>query len=646
MTRRMACALTLAALLAPLLGAGHARAAEYSMATVARYVVDPAAREIAVSVEVVFTNTKPNPPGQVSGFDRVDLAIHDGASDVEAADANGALTVDVEPGEGSEVASVRQRSRVGYNASVTFTLSYVLLDGAANGVHARQQVVELAAWGFGTSSQVTVELPTGYSVEVTGDPLEESTEGDLTRLTSGPITDASRWLAQVTATQPATYTTFSRSVALASGTVDLQVRAWDDDQAWGRRARDLLAEALPRLEEGIGLPYTRLGPLVVIEVVSGEGEPAEPASPSAEILVAFDEPTFTLLHQAAHIWIGEQLAADRWIREGLASHFAARAAVDMGVALPYAPAQRAAELAADARPLATWGAVSTTPVEDAYAYAASWAFVDRLAAAAGEAHLVEAIGRVAAGLPAYDPRAPDPTIPIDPAATPVDTRRLLDQLAAVSGVDLADAFRDVALGPEAALELVERAIARAAYGELIDAAGDWGPPDPIRSKMSDWRFEEARTEIEAARAWLADRDRLVDRIAAAGLTTPDRLRERFMVNGGGPAATSELDAERAVVELFETVAAQANAGRGPFEVIGLVAADDPRGLVSNAALRFSAGDLRAAAEALEAAALQLNRATADGLVRAAILVVLLTATALLAGRSVRRRRGSHYTAAP
>jgi len=646
MTRRLAGALTLAVLLAPLLGTGQARAAEYSMATVARYVVDPAAGEVAVSVEVAFTNTTPNPPGQVSGFDRIDLAVHDGATDVQAEDATGALTVEIEAGEGSLVASVKPRSRVGYNASVSFTLSYLLLDGAAAGVHARQQVVELPAWGFGTSSEVTVELPTGYAVEMTGDQLEASTDGDRMQWTSGPIADPSRWLAQITATRPATYTTLSRSVALASGTVDLQVRAWVDDVAWGRRALDLLAQALPILEEGIGLPYTRLGPLVVIEVVSGEGEPAQPASPSAEILVAFDEPEFTLLHQAAHIWIGEQLAADRWIREGLASHFAAQAAADLGVALPYAPAQRAGELEADARPLATWEAEAATAAEDAYAYAASWAFVDRVATSVGEAHLVEAIRRVVAGLSAYDPRAPDPTVPTGLRATPVDTRRLLDQLAAVSDVDLADAFRDVVLGPEAARELAKRAIARAAYDELIDAAGDWGGPDPIRAAMTEWRFDDTSTGIEAARAWLRERDRLVERIAAAGLTTPDRLRERFMANGGGPDAITELDAERAVVELFEAVQAQVIAGHGPLEVIGLLGADDPRGLLGEAALRFSAGDLRTAAETLEAAALQLNRATADGLLRIAISVALLTVAALLAGRSIRRRRGSHYTAAP
>jgi len=642
--RRLAAALTLAILLAPLLGHRPARAAEYSMATVARYVVDPADREIAVSVEVVFTNTTPNPAGQVSGFDRIDLALHDGASQVEAEDATGALTVELEPGNGFLVASVKPRSRVGYNASVSFSLSYLLPDGSAGDVHVRQQVVELPAWGFGTSSEVIVELPAGYSLDISGEQLQTSTTGDQVRLTSGPIDDPAQWLAQITASRPATYTTLSRSVALASGTVDLQVRAWDDDTAWGRRALDLLSRALPILEEAIGLPYTRVGPLVVVEAASGED--AETALPAAEILVAFDEPEFTLLHQAAHIWIGDQLASDRWIREGLASHFAARAADGLGVPLPYAPAERAAELEEDARPLVNWSAEGATAAQDAFAHAASWAFVDRVTAAVGEAHLAEAIGRVVAGRSAYDPRAPDPTVPTGIGVTPVDTRRLLDQLAAASGVDLADAFGEVALGPEAGLELAKRAIARAAYEELIDAAGDWGAPDPIRLEMTEWRFDDAREGIEGASAWLLERDRLIERIAAAGLTAPDRLRERYMADGGGPAALAELDAERAVVDLFESVQARVTASRGPLEAIGLLGADDPRALLSEAALSYSAGDLRGAAETLEAAALLEGRATADGLARVSIALALVAAGSLLAMRSIRRRRGSHYTAAP
>jgi hypothetical protein len=215
----------------------------------------------------------------------------------------------------------------------------------------------------------------------------------------------------------------------------------------------------------------------------------------------------------------------------------------------------------------------------------------------------------------------------------------------VSGVDLASAFRDVALEPAAGIELVHRAEARAAYASLLAAAGDWGAPDTIRLEMAEWRFEDAGAGIDAALAWFVERDRLVEQITAAGLTTPDRLRERYMAAGGGPAAADELAAERVVVEAYDDVRAQVAAPRGWLDLIGLIGSDDPEAALRAAALSFADGDLGTAAGTLEALAVQLGRATADGLMRAAILVVLVAMLGTLALLLIRRRRGSHYTAA-
>lgn len=648
MKRRLvgAGSLALLLLLLPVLSPGVVRAAEYDMSTSARYVVDPSAGEIAVTVEVTFTNTTPNPSGQVSGFDRIDLAIHNGASQVAAEDAKGSLTVDLEIRDGVQVASVKARSRVRYNRSASFTLSYLLADGSAPDVHVRSQVVRFAAWGFGTSSQVTVELPGSYQVRADGDPMVIDSDGGVQRLTSGPIPDPAIWLALLTASRPSAYAMQAATVALASGTVDLQVRAWSDDTAWGERTLAILTAGLPLLEQAIGLPYPRIGPLVVTEVVGGEGSGGDLVSPGAEIQVAFDGPAFTLLHQAAHIWISEQLAAERWIREGLASHYAARVGADLGVPPPHDPSARADELAAAARPLTAWGLEAAGAAGDAYAFAASWAFIDRIATASGEAHLAEALGRIVAGVSAYDPIDPDPGASSGLRFAPVDTRRLLDQLAAASGADLADLFGKVALGPAADLELAQRAAARVAYDRLIASAGNWGAPDPIRAAMSGWRFDEARAGMVAAAAWLAERDALLSTIAQGGLTTPDRLRDQFTAGGGGPEAQAELQAERTVADAFLELQGRATAPRGPIETIGLFAADDPGQLIAEAAASFAQGDLGAAANALDRAEVQLNRALANGVVRAASAAVLLAVMALFVSRAARRSPGTHYTAAP
>lgn len=644
MIRRLAVALAVALQMVPLLVPSGAAAAEYSMSTVARYVVDPAASEIAVSVEVTFTNTTPNPPGQLSGFDRIDLAVQSGASQVSAKDGKGALTVDLVARDGVQVASVRPRARVRYNHSVSFTLGYRLHDGSAADVHVRSEVIRFAAWAFGTSSDVTVELPGSYEARADGDPMLIATGGEVQRLTSGPIAEPGAWLALITATQPTTYATRSASIALTSGTVDLQVRAWAGDPAWGERTLATLAAALPKLETAIGLPYPRVGPLVVSETVGGEGSADQPLSPTAEMQVAFDADTFTLLHQAAHIWISDQLAADRWIREGLASHEAARVAIDLGAALPYDPAVRAADLAADGFPLVEWDAAQPGAAGDAYAYAASWALVDRLAGLAGEPQLARTLRRVVAGLSAYDPTDPD-QLPLGGLrSAPVDTRRLLDQLAMASGVDLPDLFGQIALGPAADAELAERQSARDAYQRLLRSAGDWGAPDPIRNEMAGWRFDAARGAMEVASAWLIDRDAMVARVAKAGLTPPDLLRQRFAAGGGGPDARAELAAEAAVVDAYLDVQTREAASGGLLDSIGLFGADDPRQLLAQAATQFGLGDLQAAAGTLDAAALALSRAPTNGVVRIASAVVLLTVIVLLAGLTARRRGGSHYTA--
>jgi hypothetical protein len=644
--RRLAEAALAALILIPLLPAGAARAAEYEMPTDALYVVDPSAGHVVVRVAVTFTNTLPDPPGQISAFTHIDLALQAGASAVVAADASGALRVDLARSDRSVVASVRTRSRVRYQQSVAFTLSYELADAAAADLHVRPEIVRFPAWSFGTKSQVTVKLPAGYEARADGDPMLTHLAGANLELTSGPIADPARWLALVTAVHPGDLVTQSASVALASGTVDLQVRAWSEDRAWGERTLGLLVKALPLLEEAIGLPYPRVGALVITEAAGGETSTGLLPSANAEIRVAFDAPDFIVLHQVAHIWINEQLAADRWIREGLASHYAARVAVMLQLAPPpYDPSAQTSELAADAVPLVDWRPGPTSGAADAYGYAASWALVDRIAKAVGEAPMAQALQRVAAGVSAYDPLEPVAAADGRPFA-PVTTGQFLDQLGAVSDVDVAAPFRALAFGADHANELEARAAARESYARLLRAAGDWGAPDPVRAAMADWRFDEAKALMSQASAWLEKRDALVAAVAAAHLAVPDRLRARYSLGGGGPEASAELNAERAAVAAYAALRDRVAAPRGPLDAIGLWFAEDPDRVLMTAAEGYRLGDLRASGDALDRLELELNQAPSDGAVRLAAAIVLLALVCLAMGVALRRRSGSHYTAAP
>ena len=239
------------------------------------------------------------------------------------------------------VASVQPRPPVRYRNVRRFTLSYTLPDGASSDIRIRPSVVIVPIWSFGTQGSVRVRLPSDYEVLVDGDPLRAEQDGSAWQLESGPVPDPSRWLARITATLPSSYVTAERQVALSQGSVDLQVRSWSDDPAWGRRTLRLLTDALPRLDEAIGLPYRPTGPLVIVESLPESGTVLrEPAASDADIAIGYTEPAFTVLHQVAHLWLPATLVGDRWIREGFASHAAAQVARTLDVDLPIDPAAR------------------------------------------------------------------------------------------------------------------------------------------------------------------------------------------------------------------------------------------------------------------------------------------------------------------
>lgn len=653
--RRPASALLSAALLLALAPAGVgppgggrlARAAEYTLATVARYDVQPDDRRIAVAVDVTFKNTTPDPAGQFSVFNVIDLAIHTGASSVAASDSRGALRISVATRNGVNVASVSPRTPVRYNQTMTFTLTYLLPDAASPDVRVRPSAVVFPAWSFGTRGEVSITLPSEYEVRVDGDDLTATQVATSLRLASGAVADPTTWLARVTAVRPSSYTTLSAGVALAGGTVDLQVRAWTDDQAWGEATLALLSEGLPLLEEQIGLDYPRVGPLVVVESVPDiVGELSEPVAEGGEVAVGFNQPPFTMLHQVAHVWLSEQLVADRWIREGFASQFAAAPATELEVALPYDPAARSTQLAAAAFPLISWGAGEASAEQDAYGHAASWALAERLAAAVGADALRLAWRRIAAGVGAYEPVGAEPPELSGRPVTPVDSRRLLDHLEAVSGVDLAAEFAASVFDEAAAADLPKRAAARQANNALLAAAGDWGAPGPVLADLAAWRFDEAEAAIAEAIAWLADRDELLAEIEAAGLTTPNRLRDRYRVSGGGPDAQNELEAEAALVAGYAEARAEISREPSILERVGLLGGEEPSTRLAEASTLFAEGDLRGAGEEVDAARARLAGASADGAVRVASTGAVLLVLLALALSLARRRRARPYTARP
>jgi hypothetical protein len=247
---------------------------------------------------------------------------------------------------------------------------------------------------------------------------------------------------------------------------------------------------------------------------------------------------------------------------------------------------------------------------------------------------------------AYEPVGPEPPVISGRPITPVDSRRLLDQLEAVTGSDLAAEFAAHVFDEAAAAELPKRAAARQANNDLLAAAGDWGAPDPVLADLAAWRFDEAQAAIAEAITWLAARDELLADIEAAGLTAPDRLRDRYRASGGGPDAQDELEAEAALVAAFDEVRARIAGEPSILERVGLLGGEQPSAQLAEASALFAEGDLRGAAEEVDAARARLAGASADGAVRLASAGAVLAVLLVLAILVARRRRARGYTARP
>jgi hypothetical protein len=392
--RGRAVASVLLAAVAAILIPGHpALAAEYELDSVALYEVHPDERDIGVTVGIEFTNTTPDPDGRFSVFDELRLAIHDQPADVVASDGEGELDVEVAEAAGVTVATIDLREGVRYEESVELELAYRIVDGDGSDARIGPQLVVFPAWGFGTSSEVDISVPPGFEVRVDGDDVEEGEDGVLS---SGPIDDPTAWLAIITALGPAEYTTVGATVPLDGGTADVLVRAFADDPAWAESTRDVVVEVLPWLEREIGLPFPQLGQLVVTQGVPGDGgEFGEGVAGPGEIVVAHDQPPFTVVHQLAHLWLAPPLVESRWISEGLASDLAAGAGDPLGLEPPFDPEAEAERLADDALPLDAWD-TTADPAFSAYAHAQSWALIAELRAEIGDDALRAVLARTAA----------------------------------------------------------------------------------------------------------------------------------------------------------------------------------------------------------------------------------------------------------
>lgn len=618
----------------------------------ATYDVLPEEGRVAVTVQLTATNHLKNTITRRYFFRTAFLTVQPGTSGYRLTGPAGSPKVTVhESTDTFTTLKLDFGTPLAARKTTKLTLTFDIRDaGGEPGrpVRISPSLVTFNAWAFATpdtpGSTVSVVFPSGYEVTVGRGPLSGPTPDDLghDHWTSGAIAAPLDWIADIVADRPAEYTETPVDVALTAGSAHVLVHAWPDDPAWGDRVANIVEQALPILEREIGVAWPVDGPLTVNEVlVRGSGGFAGVFDPAERrVDISYSATDAIVIHELAHAWFNGRLVADRWSAEAFASYYADVAARELGLEIrPPDPV----EPGLGAIPLNAW-ATSTT--EDAatelYAYAASEELARQIAERAGGDALRAVWARAAGGIAAYQP---DASAQESVARSP-DWRGLLDLLEDGTGKDFGDLWRTWVTRPEDLTTLDARVVARFAYAQTVEAAGDWRLPVSIRDALRAWRFDVAQDLLVEANDVLGQRTTLFAAADTADVQLPDSLREAFEGTDGLAAAAAEAAAEQSAVEMIAAAEAAQPTGQGLVD--GLVAGigllgRDPAVDLGAARLALQGGNVAGAYEAARNARDAWASATSGGRTRIVSAVLLVIALAIVGGIVRARRRGPAAT---
>jgi hypothetical protein len=616
------------------------------------YDVLPAEGRVAVGVVLTATNHLKDTPARRFFFRTAVVTVLPGTTGFRISGGSGKAKVTVSQRTATYTnLKIDLGANLAAGKTATLTLAFDLPDpgGAPDrAVRISPSLVSFAAWAVAapgsTGASVAVRLPSGYDATIGRGPLTGPVADGAGHDTwsSGPIATPLTFVADVVADRPTDYVETTVSVPLGGGTGSVTIRSWPDDPAWRDRVGALLVRALPILEREIGVPYPLSQPLVVHEAVArGTDGYAGLYDPTTDqIDISYAAPDGVVIHELAHAWFNGSLVADKWAAEAFAAYYAELTARQLGVdpASPVPPT----EPGNWAIPLNAWGPTGSLPAaSETWAYAASLDLAREIAQRAGTDALRAVWLAASKGIGAYQP----PNGTIEPALGVPDWRGLLDLLEERTGMSFADLWLAHVARPTDVAALADRAATRGYYLRSIALAGDWQLPPLVRNAMRAWQFGLARDLLAATDGVSAQRTKLEQTAATAGLTLPTTLRSAFEGTGGIAVAADEASAEQSVVDAIVSARAaepdESAVGERLIIAIGLIGAD-PGNEVRRAAARFAAADLQGAyADATDAGAAWTG-AAALGRSRIVSTVLLLLAVVLLAGL-VRQRRSARRT---
>ncbi len=648
-------------LLASPVGSAEVQAAGpgLSIVTDTRYVVQPEAHRVRVTVDMDLKNRLSDTKTRRYYFDHALLAVLPGASAPKF----------TWTGSGSPKASVTKTTaasttlrldlgaRLYSGKSARYRLVFDLVDkGGAPGRQFRvsDALVSFSVWAFGSEatpgSTVQVVFPAGYTVSVaSGDIPAPTTASDGTIvLQTGSLKSPLTFFAYLVADRPGTLADRVVPTTVGGVAVDLTISAFADDSAWATRVGDLASRALPVLAEQTGLAWPRRDGLDFRETVGrssgGYAGLFDPAT--GKIDVAYNASDEVVLHEAAHSWFNGNLLADRWAAEAFASYYARAVAPELKVTVAkaaetdtIAPALEAARI-----PLNAWGALGAEarPTED-YAYAASLVLARAIGERVGDAGLRAVWADAATRTGAYQPVTAGAPETVDGAP---DWRRLLDLLDEHATTSLDDLWRTWVARDEDLALLDARRAARERYAAVVASAGDWMIPRALREAMRAWRFDDANRLMTDAETILAQRSEITAGAAASGLTVPGTLRTAFESPDGFASATAAAQAALEAIARYDAaVAARPTTAGDTFQEIGLWGTS-PGADLEAARAQFASGDLAAAATSAGDAATAWTHAGDIGRGRVISLGLLLAALLALVVAVIwyrGRRRARHGT---
>ena len=637
----------------PATGIAAAAADPLRVSADATYTLDPAAGRVHVAIQYQVTDLKPNTSRFIYYYTGYTFGIQREAKSIRASDSGGGLAIETKNHPFYIELTVKFRNFIYYRDTAKFTVRYDLDGGAprsASSIRIGKAFATFGVWAWGDEgrSTIVVNLPQGFGSTIDGDPMSKTSSGGSETLRANPASPE-RFFAILSAENPLAYTTDRLSL---EGGVEIVVMAWPEDKRWDDKVLTTLRTGLPRLRELIGLDWPVEHDLDVRERYTPalEGYAGVFFTDQQRIDVSEDLDPVTIVHEASHAWFNEDLFVERWIYEGLAQEYAWRVQQAVGSedgGLPERPDPNDPGFVR----LSQWTFPEVirdqkTDDRERYGYQASFWVVHRLVDTVGVERMRAAFAAAHAKTTPY-PGAGTP----ETASGTSGWKRFLDLVESLDRSDSTDTERsleDFVLTSSAFDDLQERAAARAAYRELLDAGDGWLPGWYVRQQMTDWRFDVAEQRMTEARAVLDLRAKIDAAATALGLVPDASLKAAYEIASGNlDAATGLANDELAALSAIADAKTKVETEPDLLSRLGLLGSR-PQAPYDAARAAFERGDVAGArASAVmatnlvaDAAVLGQERLVLAIAVAVALLVLLVVLVAL------RRRRSRRIAVAP